>query len=51
MAEQQLTRHRNRATGSIVRVDDATAKTLGADYEKVTDSQAKKPRESGQTSR
>ena len=34
MAEQQLTRYRNRATGSIVRVDDETAKSLGAEYEK-----------------
>lgn len=28
-----LTRYRNKVTGSIVRVDDATAKTLGAEYQ------------------
>lgn len=35
MAEQKLTRYRNRQTGSIVRVDDKTAETLGTDFEKL----------------
>lgn len=42
-----LTRYRNRETGSVVRVDDETAKTLGAVYEKVTDTQAAKARSAG----
>jgi hypothetical protein len=29
-----MTRFRNKVSGSIVRVDDETAKTLGAEYEK-----------------
>lgn len=43
-----LTRYRNRATGSVVRVDEETAKTVGAEFEKVTEAQAKKLR-SGET--
>lgn len=29
-----MTRYRNKTSGSIVRVDDATAATLGTEYEK-----------------
>jgi hypothetical protein len=54
VADSKLTRYRNKVTGSIVRVDDETAKTLGAaEFEKITDAQAKKLRsgESEQPSR
>lgn len=33
-----MTRYRNKTTGSIVRVDDATAATLGTEYVKADES-------------